>query len=69
MRASRHFQTLMSTRAKVYVHVYDLSNWNGYLHGAGLGAYHSGVEIGGREYVRSREEKRKESVRERDKRV
>ena len=50
--------------AKVYVHVYDLSNWNGYLHGAGLGAYHSGVEIGGREYVCNAEKRRERERRE-----
>ena len=36
---------------EVIVNVYDLSPVNQYTHGFGLGFYHSGVEINGREYT------------------
>ena len=35
----------------VLLHVYDLHHLNSWLHPAGFGAYHTGVEIGGREYT------------------
>ncbi len=35
----------------VVVHVYDLSDANKYLHRVGLGFYHTGVEVQGREYT------------------
>lgn len=31
---------------KIYINVYDISPLNYYLHGIGLGAYHTGVQIG-----------------------
>ncbi len=37
-------------QTQVYLNVYDLGANNNWLHGMGLGAYHSGVEIYGREY-------------------
>jgi len=39
----------MSRRAKtkVFLNVYDLSAYNKHLHGFGLGAYHTGIEING----------------------
>ncbi|KAH9758611.1 DUF862 domain-containing protein [Citrus sinensis] len=38
-------------RAPVYLNVYDLTPMNGYVHWAGLGIYHSGVEVHGVEYA------------------
>ena len=35
---------------KIYLNIYDLSPANYYLHSLGLGAYHSGVQIGQIEY-------------------
>eukprot|EP01006_Ploeotia_vitrea_P063817 TRINITY_DN86331_c0_g1_i1.p1 TRINITY_DN86331_c0_g1~~TRINITY_DN86331_c0_g1_i1.p1 ORF type:complete len:265 (-),score=103.00 TRINITY_DN86331_c0_g1_i1:28-822(-) len=43
-RPSRRYE------APVYVNVYDLSPYNNWLYGFGLGAYHSGLEVHGREY-------------------
>ncbi|KAL9446056.1 hypothetical protein AB3S75_013852 [Citrus x aurantiifolia] len=40
-----------SGRAPVYLNVYDLTPMNGYVHWAGLGIYHSGVEVHGVEYA------------------
>jgi hypothetical protein len=37
-------------KEKVYLNVYDLTPYNDYVHFAGLGAYHSGLEVYGREY-------------------
>lgn len=37
-------------REKVLINVYDLMPHNDYLHFAGLGAYHSGLEVHSREY-------------------
>ena len=34
----------------VYLNIYDLSSFNKYIHIFGLGAYHSGIEIGPYEY-------------------
>ena len=39
----------------VVVNVYDLSPHNNYLHCVGLGFYHTGVEVRGREYTFSDE--------------
>lgn len=45
----------MSSRPRrqvpVYLSVYDLSPNNAYLHSVGLGAYHSGVAVYGKEYT------------------
>eukprot|EP01105_Mastigella_eilhardi_P007459 TRINITY_DN18895_c0_g1_i1.p1 TRINITY_DN18895_c0_g1~~TRINITY_DN18895_c0_g1_i1.p1 ORF type:complete len:245 (+),score=32.29 TRINITY_DN18895_c0_g1_i1:69-737(+) len=35
----------------VCINVYDLHEANGYVHFLGLGAYHTGVEVAGREYA------------------
>ncbi|KAH9617677.1 hypothetical protein KSS87_007365 [Heliosperma pusillum] len=35
----------------VYLNVYDLTPMNGYLYWAGLGIFHSGVEVHGAEYA------------------
>ena len=35
----------------VTLHVYDLTPWNHYLMKIGLGAFHTGVAIDGREYT------------------
>jgi len=45
----------MSRRAKtkVFLNVYDLSPYNKHLHGFGLGAYHTGIEINGTGMLRS----------------
>ncbi|KAL4317922.1 hypothetical protein GQ457_18G015580 [Hibiscus cannabinus] len=37
--------------APVYLNVYDLTNANGYVYWAGLGIFHSGVEVHGVEYA------------------
>ncbi|KAK1377153.1 PPPDE domain-containing protein [Heracleum sosnowskyi] len=39
-----------SSRAKLYLNVYDLSPVNNYLYWFGLGVYHSGIEVHGFEY-------------------
>lgn len=39
-----------SGEAPVYLNVYDLTPMNGYLYWAGLGIFHSGVEVHGVEY-------------------
>lgn len=36
---------------KVILNVYDLTPMNEWVHPIGLGAYHSGIEISGREYT------------------
>ncbi|KAF3585018.1 hypothetical protein F2Q69_00029190 [Brassica cretica] len=38
-------------RAPVYLNVYDLTPINGYIYWAGLGIFHSGVEVHGVEYA------------------
>ncbi|XP_057425506.1 deSI-like protein At4g17486 [Lotus japonicus] len=38
-------------KTPVYLNVYDLTPMNGYVHWAGLGIYHSGVEVHGVEYA------------------
>jgi len=38
-------------QAPIYLNVYDLTPMNGYLYWAGLGIYHSGVEVHGVEYA------------------
>ncbi|XP_044475850.1 deSI-like protein At4g17486 [Mangifera indica] len=38
-------------QAPVYLNVYDLTPMNGYVYWAGLGIYHSGVEVHGVEYA------------------
>lgn len=40
-----------STGSKVVLNVYDLAPHNAYTHDFGIGAYHSGVQVGGREYT------------------
>jgi len=35
---------------KIYLNVYDLTQINYYLHSFGIGAYHTGVQIGYQEY-------------------
>ena len=35
----------------VYLNIYDLHQANEYLHPFGIGAYHSGVEVGGKEWT------------------
>ncbi|KAL1125565.1 hypothetical protein V6Z11_A13G052300 [Gossypium hirsutum] len=40
-----------SCEAPVYLNVYDLTNANGYVYWAGLGIFHSGVEVHGVEYA------------------
>ncbi|XWS68173.1 hypothetical protein CRYUN_Cryun04dG0068500 [Craigia yunnanensis] len=37
--------------APVYLNVYDLTNVNGYVYWAGLGIFHTGVEVNGVEYA------------------
>jgi hypothetical protein len=37
--------------APVYLNVYDLSDQNQYLYWAGVGVYHTGVEVYGIEYA------------------
>ncbi|KAJ1697518.1 hypothetical protein LUZ63_006030 [Rhynchospora breviuscula] len=41
----------MSGEAPVYLNVYDLTPMNGYIYWAGLGIFHSGVEVHGVEYA------------------
>jgi hypothetical protein len=41
----------MSQATPVIVNVYDLADFNNYVHCLRLGAYHSGVECHGREYA------------------
>lgn len=44
---------MQNTKTKVYLNVYELESFEGankYLVPLGFGAYHSGVEIFGREY-------------------
>ncbi|KAK6946209.1 PPPDE peptidase domain [Dillenia turbinata] len=38
-------------RTPVYLNVYDLTLINGYIYWAGLGIFHSGVEVYGVEYA------------------
>lgn len=38
-------------KTPVYLNVYDLTPMNGYLYWAGLGIFHSGVEVHGVEYA------------------
>ncbi|KAK8586184.1 hypothetical protein V6N13_130706 [Hibiscus sabdariffa] len=40
-----------SGNAPVYLNVYDLTNANGYVYWAGLGIFHTGVEVQGVEYA------------------
>mmetsp|Transcript_13495 Transcript_13495/g.22163 ORF Transcript_13495/g.22163 Transcript_13495/m.22163 type:complete len:214 (-) Transcript_13495:103-744(-) len=40
-----------STGSKVTLNVYDLGPHNNYTHEFGIGTYHSGVQVGGREYT------------------
>ncbi|XP_042004349.1 deSI-like protein At4g17486 [Salvia splendens] len=40
-----------SKRTPVYLNVYDLTPMNGYVYWAGLGIFHSGVEVHGIEYA------------------
>ena len=40
-----------TSKEMVYLNVYDLHQANEYLHSVGLGAYHSGVEVGGKEWT------------------
>ena len=40
-----------TSKEMVYLNVYDLHQANDYLHPLGVGAYHSGVEIGGKEWT------------------
>jgi len=35
---------------EVYLNLYDLHRWNSYVHWMGFGAYHSGVEVLGKEF-------------------
>ncbi|KAE9600076.1 hypothetical protein Lal_00045350 [Lupinus albus] len=39
------------SKRPVYLNVYDLTPMNGYVHWAGLGIYHSGVQVHGVEYA------------------
>ena len=36
---------------QIYLNVYDLTEYNYYLHSLGVGAYHSGIQIGNSEYA------------------
>lgn len=42
---------LHSNLQPVYVNVYDLSPINDYMFPFGLGAYHSGIQVHGKEYT------------------
>ena len=37
-------------KTKVFLNIYDLTSYNYYLIGFGLGLYHTGIEIGLNEY-------------------
>ena len=41
---------MTSNNKKIYLNIYDLSPINYYLQSIGLGAYHTGVQIGNIEY-------------------
>ena len=40
-----------ATPAPVIVNVYDLADFNAYLNWCGMGAYHSGLQVHGREWA------------------
>eukprot|EP00466_Bigelowiella_natans_P001737 jgi/Bigna1/140340/aug1.55_g15048 len=42
---------MTDSRIKAYLNVYDLVKYNAYVHWAGLGAYHTGIEINGVEWA------------------
>jgi len=46
-----HTPTHEYAGSPVYLNVYDLSTMNGYLYWAGVGIFHSGVEVHGVEYA------------------
>jgi len=49
--STREIVSVEEEAAHVYLNVYDLTQMNGYVYWAGLGVFHSGVEVHGVEYA------------------